>query len=288
MTNSKYTIPAPNWNQSGLQDQLRADFYVQPDIDPSGEVEWRVQFLCDYLSSTGCKGLVLGISGGQDSTLAGRLCQLAVERLRSERKEATFYAMRLPYGVQADEDDAQIALKFIQPDRVLTVDIKEATDICAQAAQDALGEPIDDFTRGNIKARQRMVTQYAIAGQKNLLVVGTDHAAEAAAGFFTKYGDGGVDLVPLAGLTKNQGALLLQALDAPESCWKKVPTADLEDERPGLPDEEALGMTYEQIDAYLEGREVGSNVAKRLERKCLDSRHKRALPVAPFDEWWRH
>lgn len=286
MAHRQYKMPKLT-PQKTLRNQICDEMNVQIDINPSGEVEWRVQFLCDYLSSTGCKGLVLGISGGQDSTLAGRLCQLAVERLRQQKKEATFYAMRLPYGVQADEDDAQAALQFIQPDHTLTVNIKAATDLCAQAAQEALGESIDDFTRGNIKARQRMVTQYAVAGQKNLLVVGTDHAAEAVTGFFTKHGDGAVDVLPLAGLTKNQGALLLQALNAPERCWQKVPTADLEDDRPSLPDEEALGMTYQQIDAYLEDREVGSNVAKRLEHKYLNSRHKRALPVTPFDEWWQ-
>lgn len=285
MAHRQYRMPELS-PQKTLRDQICDELQVQIDIDPSGEVEWRIQFLCDYLSSTGCKGLVLGISGGQDSTLAGRLCQLAVERLRAEKKEVTFYAMRLPYGVQADEDDAQAALQFIQPDHTLTVNIKAATDLCAEAAQEALGEPIDDLTRGNIKARQRMVTQYVIAGQKNLLVVGTDHAAEAITGFFTKHGDGAVDILPLTGLTKNQGALLLQAMSAPERFWKKVPTADLEDDRPGLPDEEALGMTYKQIDAYLEWGEVGSNVAKRLESKYLNSRHKRALPVTPFDEWW--
>lgn len=278
---------APMTALSPLRRHILNELHIQPDIDPASEVERRVQFLCDYLQTTPTRGFVLGISGGQDSTLAGRLCQLAAERLRGAGREATFTAVRLPYGVQADEADAQRALDFIRPDRVLTVNIKGAVDASARAAADALGAELRDFVRGNIKARERMVAQYAIAGQDNLLVVGTDHAAEALTGFYTKYGDGGVDLTPLTGLTKRQGAQLLEHLGAPESTWRKVPTADLEDDRPGLPDEAALGVTYAQIDAYLEGREVDSAAAERLEKLFLQTRHKRAEPVSPFDGWWR-
>ncbi|WP_102127043.1 ammonia-dependent NAD(+) synthetase [Deinococcus planocerae] len=267
-----------------LREHILRDLHVLPDIDPAAEVERRVAFLVGYLGRTPARGFVLGISGGQDSTLAGRLCQLAAERVRGGGGECTFVAMRLPYGEQADEADAQTALGFIRPDRTLTVNIKAAADASAGAAHAALGTPLRDFVRGNIKARERMIAQYAVAGQENLLVVGTDHAAEAVTGFFTKYGDGGVDLTPLTGLTKRQGARLLEHLGAPESTWRKVPTADLEDDRPGLPDEVALGLTYRQIDDYLEGREVPGEVAERLERLFLATRHKRAVPVTPFDE----
>ncbi|ACO46473.1 ammonia-dependent NAD(+) synthetase [Deinococcus deserti] len=272
---------------TGLRERIQRELHVQPIIDPAAEVERRVTFLCDYLSSTPARGFVLGISGGQDSTLTGRLCQLAVERLRAQGREAVFVAMRLPYGVQADEADAQAALTFIRPDRNLTLNIQPSSDAAADAAHDALGTGLRDFVRGNIKARARMVAQYAVAGQEGLLVVGTDHAAEAVTGFFTKYGDGGVDLTPLTGLTKRQGAALLQSLGAPESTWRKVPTADLEDDRPGLPDEVALGLTYEQIDAYLEGREVSEEAARRLEGMFLNTRHKRQLPATPYDTWWK-
>ncbi|GAA5532023.1 ammonia-dependent NAD(+) synthetase [Deinococcus aluminii] len=272
---------------STLRDRIRQELHVQPEIDPGAEVERRVSFLVNYLRSTPARGFVLGISGGQDSTLAGRLAQLAAERVRAGGGDAAFLAVRLPYGVQADEADAQTALTFIRPDRTVTVNIKAAADASAAAAAEALGEELRDFVRGNIKARERMVAQYALAGQENMLVVGTDHAAEALTGFFTKYGDGGVDLTPLTGLTKRQGAQLLAFLGAPESTWRKVPTADLEDDRPGLPDEAALGVTYPQIDAYLEGRDVSPEAAAKLERLYLATRHKRALPVTPFDGWWR-
>ena len=272
---------------SPTRDRIRQELHVRPDIDPAAEVERRVAFLADYLQATPAHGFVLGISGGQDSTLTGRLCQLAAERVREAGGSATFLAVRLPYGVQADEADAQTALAFIRPDRHVTVNIKAAADASAAAAAEAFGGELRDFVRGNVKARERMIAQYALAGQENLLVVGTDHAAEAVTGFFTKYGDGGVDLTPLTGLTKRQGARLLQHLGAPESTWRKVPTADLEDNRPGLPDEVALGLTYTQIDDYLEGREVAPEVAEKLETIYRNTRHKRALPVTPFDTWWR-
>lgn len=280
-----------------MQQAIIRELEVRPVIDPAQEVERRVAFLCAYLRASGTRGFVLGISGGQDSTLAGRLCQLAAERLRDGGTEATFVAVRLPYGVQADEADAQRALAFIRPDRSVTVNVKGAVDAASGAAAAALtgaalteagaGGELRDFVRGNIKARERMVAQYALAGQLNLLVVGTDHAAEAITGFFTKYGDGGVDLTPLTGLSKRQGAQLLEFLGAPRETWQKVPTADLEDDRPGLPDEVALGLTYAQIDDYLEGKPVAPEVAGKLERLYRVTRHKRAVPVTPFDGWWQ-
>lgn len=261
---------------------------VRPRIDAAEEIARRTGFLVDYLRATGTRGFVLGISGGQDSTLAGRLCQLAVEQARGEGLDARFVAVRLPYAVQADELDAVTALGFIRPDETVTVNIQAATDAAAAAVATELGiEAVTDFNKGNIKARQRMVAQYAIAGERKLLVVGTDHAAEAVTGFYTKFGDGAADVLPLSGLAKNQGAHLLQHLDAPESTWKKVPTADLEDDRPSLPDEVALGVTYAHIDAYLEGREVPAEAAERIEHLWWISRHKRALPVAVWDTWWK-
>ncbi|MFI1380053.1 ammonia-dependent NAD(+) synthetase [Embleya sp. NPDC020886] len=275
------------------REQILAELGVKATIVPKVEIRQRVDFLKHYLRSTPAKGYVLGISGGQDSTLAGRLCQLAAEELRAEGHEAEFVAVRLPYGVQADEHDAQIALEFIAPDRSITVNVKPGADVVAAEVALGLaeqaGDPagLRDFVRGNLKARERMVIQYAIAGQAGLLVVGTDHAAEAVTGFFTKYGDGGVDITPLTGLTKRQGAALLQELGAPPSVWEKVPTADLEDDRPALPDEVALGLTYSQIDDYLEGLDVAPEVAAKLESIHRATRHKRTVPVTPLDDWWR-
>ena len=273
---------------SAMQSDIIAALGVAPTIDPDTEITRRVQFLVDYLDATGAKGYVLGISGGQDSTLAGRLAQLAVEKRRADGAEATFVAVRLPHGVQADEDDAQLALKFIQPDETVTVDIEPATTAMAGAVADALKtDGLGDFNKGNVKARMRMIAQYAIAGERGLLVVGTDHAAENVTGFFTKHGDGAADLVPLAGLNKRQGATLLDHFGAEPRLWEKVPTADLEEDRPALPDEEALGVTYAHIDDYLEGKQIPAKAAERLEHLWRIGQHKRHLPPGPNDTWWR-
>jgi len=270
-----------------LQATIIADLDVRATIDPAAEVRSRVDFLKSYLSTTGAAGFVLGISGGQDSSLAGRLCQLAVEELRAEGVSASFIAVRLPYSVQADEADAQLALTFIEPDHSLTFNIKRGVDGFEQEFLDSTGVEMLDFTKGNVKARSRMIAQYAIAGQRSLLVVGTDHAAEAVTGFFTKFGDGGADVLPLSGLTKRQGRALLELLSAPERLYLKAPTADLLDDQPGQTDEANLGLSYTQIDDYLEGNDLDESVAEAIEARYLATRHKRQPPVTPSDSWWK-
>ncbi|MFC6352424.1 MULTISPECIES: ammonia-dependent NAD(+) synthetase [Rothia] len=270
-----------------LQAHIIEELGVKPSIDPAEEVRKRVQFLVDYLKATGTRGFVLGISGGLDSTLAGRLCQLAVEQLELEGVEAEFIAVRLPYKVQADEDDAQAALRFIMPQQTVTYNIAEAVDGFESAFATATGRPIADFNKGNVKARARMIAQYALAGEKNLLVVGTDHGAEAVTGFFTKFGDGGADIMPLFGLNKRQNRALLKVLGADTRLWEKVPTADLLDGKPGRTDEDELGVTYDQIDDYLEGKDIDPAAAENIEGRFLRSRHKRTTPVTIFDSWYR-
>lgn len=270
-----------------LQSNIITQLHVRPAIDPAREVRDRVGFLKAYLEASGARGFVLGISGGQDSSLTGRLCKLAVDELRAEGVEARFVAVRLPYGVQRDEDDAQLAMRFIEPQESVVFNIKSGVDGLAEGFAEATGREISDFAKGNTKARMRMIAQYAIAGESGLLVVGTDHAAEAVTGFFTKFGDGGVDLTPLTGLTKRQGRQLLEHLDAPERLYLKPPTADLLDDAPGQTDEANLGLTYRDIDDYLEGMAVADAVAEQLEGRYLQTRHKRAEPANMFDVWWR-
>jgi NAD+ synthase len=270
-----------------LQAEIIETLHVSPTIDPATEIDRRVRFLVDYLNVARSAGLVLGISGGQDSTLAGRLCQLAVEAVRADGARATFTAVRLPHGVQADEADAQLALEFIDADQAVVFNIKEAVDGIEAEYPRATGSELADFVKGNVKARERMVAQYAIAGDANLLVVGTDHAAEAVTGFFTKYGDGGADILPLSGLTKRQGKALLKHLDAPRRLYEKAPTADLLDDHPGQTDEANLGLTYTQIDDYLEGLDIDPGVAEQIEARYRATEHKRRTPVTPFEDWWR-
>ena len=213
---------------------------------------------------------------------------MAVERLRERRaQDYRFIALRLPYGRQQDEEDAQRALRFVAPDQTYTVNIQSAVDSAMAALEEATGLPMTDYNKGNQKAQQRMTVHYRVACQFNVLVVGTDHAAEAVAGFFTKHGDGGVDITPLTGLTKGQGRSLLQYLGADARLYTKPPTADLLDVNPGQLDEDELGVSYAAIDAYLEGKEVSPEDARRIEARYDATEHKRRTPVTPFDTWWK-
>ncbi len=272
-----------------LQTEIIHELGVKPTIDPTEEIRKSIDFMKAYLKKYPfLKTFVLGISGGQDSTLAGRLAQLTMEEMREETKDESyqFIAVRLPYGEQADEEDAKAALDFIQPDVSLRVNIKPAVDAQVQVLSEA-GVEISDFDKGNIKARQRMITQYAVAGERAGAVLGTDHAAENITGFFTKFGDGGADILPLFRLNKRQGKQLLQALNAPEKLYTKIPTADLEDGKPMIADEVALGVTYNEIDDYLEGKEVPAQAQEKIEAWWNKTQHKRHLPISVLDDFWK-
>lgn len=272
-----------------IRDEIVAEMKVKPFIDPREEIRERVDFLKAYLTKYPfIKTLVLGISGGQDSTLAGKISQLAINEVREETGDSAyqFIAVRLPHGVQADERDAMDAIQFMQADKTMRVNIKPATDAMVEAVKEESIE-LSDFTIGNIKARQRMIAQYAIAGSYSGVVVGTDQSAESVTGFYTKYGDGGTDINPLFGLNKRQGKNLLIELNCPEHLYTKVPTADLEEDRPSLPDEAALGVSYDAIDDYLEGKEVAEKDARIIESWFNKSRHKRNMPIDIFAEFWK-
>ncbi len=272
-----------------LQKEIIEALHAVPTIDPEQEIRRRVDFLKDYLKKYPfLTTYVLGISGGQDSTLAGALAEKAVTELRAEtgNQDYKFIAVRLPYGEQADEDDAMASIAFMQADTTMRVNIKASVDAMV-AAVDANDLTMSDFNKGNAKARTRMIAQYAIAGQTHGAVIGTDHAAEAITGFYTKFGDGGADLTPLTGLNKGQGAAMLKALGAPAKLYEKAPTADLEEDRPALADEVALGVTYADLDAYLSGQDVAEDAAVKIENWYTKTEHKRHLPVTLFDTFWR-
>ncbi|WP_066287928.1 ammonia-dependent NAD(+) synthetase [Bacillus sp. FJAT-29937] len=271
-----------------IQKEIMEKLHVNPHIDPQEEIRSRITFLKDYLIKTKAKGYVLGISGGQDSTLAGKLAQLAVEELRDQGHQASFIAVRLPYGVQGDEEDAKLALSFIQADREYVFNIKSAVDEIQQEYDSLVSnKPLSDYQKGNVKARMRMIAQYAFGGENGLLVIGTDHAAEAITGFYTKFGDGGADVTPLTGLTKRQGKALLKELGADERLYLKVPTADLLDFKPGQADETELGISYDELDDYLEGKQVSKDAVEKIEKRYHLSEHKRRMPASMQDNWWK-
>ena len=273
-----------------LQKQIIEEMNVQKEINPAEEIRRSVDFLKSYMNKYAfLRSFVLGISGGQDSTLTGKLAQLAVNELNEEAGEERyqFIAVRLPYGVQADEADCQDALAFIQPTKSISINVKPAVDAMLSAVEEAADDKVSDFNKGNVKARERMIAQYTVAGMYSGVVLGTDHSAEAVTGFYTKFGDGGADLVPIFRLNKRQGKQMLKELGCPEHLYMKKPTADLEEDRPQLPDEEALGVTYEQIDDYLEGKDVGEHASNVIEGHFLKTQHKRQLPITVFDDFWK-
>ena len=265
--------------------QIIAEMRVQPEIDVTFEITRRVNFIKQTLLNSGLKSLVLGISGGIDSSTCGRLAQLAVEELNEEYNttDYRFAAWRLPYNVQADEADAQLALEFIKPSLSLTVNVQAGTEGVHKEVMSCLPDEIKseltdssvDFVKGNVKARARMVAQYEIAGLVGGLVLGTDHSAENITGFYTKWGDGACDLAPLFGLSKRQVRALAKYLGAPEILINKAPTADLECLEPGKTDESALGLTYDEIDDFLEGKPVTEQVEQKLIDIYRKTEHKR-------------
>jgi NAD+ synthase len=266
---------------------------VLPQIDVESEVLRRVNFIKSQLINAGLRTLVLGISGGVDSCTLGRLAQLAVNQLNANESEKyQFVAVRLPYKVQADEQDAQASIDFIKPSQAISVNVQPGADAIHNETCEALNDlgllPANaskvDFVKGNVKARTRMIIQYEIAGMLDGLVLGTDHSAENITGFYTKYGDGACDLAPLFGLNKRQVRQIAQYLGAPDNIVRKAPTADLETLAPQKADEQALGMSYDEIDDFLEGRAVEPKVAERLSDIYHKTQHKRVAIPTIYDQ----
>jgi NAD+ synthase len=270
---------------------------VLPQIDVDHEISRRVAFIKQILVKSGASALVLGISGGIDSSTLGKLAQIAVNELNQQAelnqvKKYGFIAVRLPYGEQADEQDAQLALEFIQPTVSISINVKAGVDNIHQESLNALNqaglagfsESHIDFVKGNCKARARMVAQYDVAGLTGGLVLGTDHSAENITGFYTKFGDGACDLAPLFGLSKRQVKQIAKRLGAPERLIEKVPTADLESLSPGKTDESALGLTYDQIDDFLEGKSNDSHADQKLVNIYNSTQHKRMAIPTVYDQ----
>jgi len=272
-----------------VQLQIAEQLKVQPPFADQNaleaEVARRIEFIKQSLKNARLKTLVLGISGGVDSLTAGLLAQRAVKELREDTGDTAynFIAVRLPYQIQHDEHEAQAAVDFIAPDERHTVNIGPSVQALAAQVKAFEGQHASavDFVMGNTKARVRMVAQYTIAGARGGLVIGTDHAAEAVMGFFTKFGDGACDLAPLSGLVKNQVRAIARSFGAPEALVEKVPTADLEDLMPGKPDEASHGVTYAEIDAFLHGQPVREEAYKIIVDTYTKTQHKREQPYAP-------
>jgi len=246
------------------------------------EIRRRVDFLKEYVLKSGTRGLLIAISGGIDSAVTAALCKRATDELTSEQgKEYDTLGVFQPYGEQEDIEDSYAVAKAIGLTKTVETNIEDAVNEIAletEFAFKSLGihTHISRGGKGNVKARTRMVVQYALAFDLNLLVVGTDHASEAITGFYTKWGDGAVDITPLSSLNKRQVRQLGTALGIPDKVVHKVPTAGL---WPGQTDESELGITYDDNSDYLEGKSIDPAVQAKLEKQYLRTEHKRtAIP----------
>lgn len=240
-----------------------------------------VTWLRERLTASGARGFVIGLSGGIDSAVAARLCHLAAP-------SRTLCVMLPCYSHPQDEHDARlVADAFRIP--VVKVDLSPTFDALNEALGSALkGVPthvhVADIKQqlpgSNVKPRLRMTALYYFANSLNYLVVGTGNRCELALGYYTKYGDGGVDLLPIGGLLKSEVRKVAAALGVPTSIIDKPPTAGL---WMGQTDEAEMGFSYETLERYLtEGPgSVPEAAAQRIGELARSSAHKRALPPTP-------
>ncbi|MCR2806113.1 ammonia-dependent NAD(+) synthetase [Paenibacillus soyae] len=262
-----------------LQKEIIERLGVKPTINPEEEVRKRVDFLKKYVLASGTTGLLIAISGGIDSAVATGLCKRATDELTAETgKDYMTLGVFQPYGDQVDIADSYAVAKAFDLKHTAETNIAEAVDEIALEVEHSfksLGIPrhISRAGKGNVKARTRMVMQYALAFDLNLLVVGTDHASEAITGFYTKWGDGAVDITPLSTLNKRQVRQVAAYLGVPDSVLNKAPTAGLWE---GQTDEDELGIKYDDNSDYLEGKDVAPEVREKLEKQYLKTEHKRS------------
>lgn len=241
---------------------------IQEKIDKT--VDW----LKEQVERSHTRGLLVGISGGIDSAVVGRLIQKAFPN----------NSLGVIIPIKSSQKDLENAREFVQMSGLKSIeidlsDIREAMMQKVESQMDQLWkEDNRRISDANMRARMRMTCLYTIANNLGYLVVGTDNAAEIYTGYFTKYGDGGVDILPIANLKKSEVYDWARMLGVPESILNKAPSADLWE---GQTDETEMGTTYAYIDAHLEGKEVPQKDRDIIERLHRNSEHKRHTPSTP-------
>jgi NAD+ synthase len=232
-----------------------------------------VLWIRDKVLAAGCKGVVLGLSGGLDSSVAAVLCHRAFPK--------NTLAVIMPcYSNKEDIKHAQaVADKFSIPTKTVVLDA--AFDALLKVLPDDKVAPdVSRLAKANIKARLRMLTLYYFANQLKYMVVGAGNRDELSVGYFTKYGDGGVDIQPLGNLLKGQVRELAKSLGIPQQIINKPPSAGLWE---GQTDEGEMGFSYDELDRYLTSGEASAEIKKRIDSMIAASEHKRQPPpVANF------
>ena len=234
-------------------------------IDFEKEIENRVNYIKDMLKKTGAKGIVFGNSGGKDCALVGILSKMATDNVL-----AVIMPCESKQNYGSDKSDAEcLCEKFGIPHVV--VDLTETK----KSLLSAIGQELPNGSLINIAPRLRMTTLYAIAAKYGYLVAGTGNASERYMGYFTKWGDGAFDFCPISDIKATEVFEYLKFLGAPASIINKAPSAGLFE---GQTDEKEMGVTYQEITDYMEGKEVSENSKKIIERYHATSEHKRVLP----------
>lgn len=230
-----------------------------------------VAWIRDRVITAGCRGTVLGLSGGIDSAVLAVLCQRAFP-------DSTLGVLLPCHSIPQDEEHARlVADKFSIPTRLVVLD--SVYDTLSGLLPDEETSPeAMHLARSNLKVRLRMVSLYYLANQLRYLVVGSSNRSELAVGYFTKYGDGGVDIAPLGKLVKAQVRDLARFLNIPPEIIEKPPSAGL---WPGQTDETELGLSYDNIDRYLLTGEVDDEIKNKIEARIAAYHHKRQPPALP-------
>jgi len=232
-----------------------------------------VSWIRDKVLATGCKGVVVGMSGGLDSSVVAVLCHRAFPQ--------SMFGMLMPcHSSLEDEEHARaVASQFSIPTKLVVLDT--VFDTLLKALPGERVEPgINRLAEANLKARLRMLTLYYFANQLNYMVVGSSNRSELSVGYFTKYGDGGVDILPLGNLVKGQVRELAIFLGIPQEIINKPPSAGLWQ---GQTDEGELGLSYKELDHYLVTGDASNEVKGKIESMIAASDHKRLPPpVASF------
>ena len=226
--------------------------------------KYLVEWLKNEVEKANCEGVVVGLSGGVDSSVVAAIAKKAYPN--------NSLGIYLPIeNMGQDLEDAKEVARFLKMDTIevnLTNTYKSIEKVVKVKTK---------LARANMKPRLRMTALYAIAQENNYLVLGTDNAAEWILGYFTKYGDGGVDLLPIIHLTKGEVKDMARELNLPKVVWTKKPTAALWD---GQTDEDELGFSYDQVDKYLKGETIESTIKTKIKKQINITKHKRKpLPI---------
>jgi len=237
-------------------------------MDTQQLAEKLVSWIREQVSAAGGKGIVVGISGGLDSSVLVVLCHRAFP-------QNTLGVLMPCHSCQEDEEHARaVADKFAIPTQMVVLD--SVLDTLRNVLPAGGNDPdAQRLAEANLKARLRMLTLYYFANRLNYIVAGASNRSELAIGYFTKYGDGGVDIMPLGSLVKGQVRKLASFLGIPQKIIDKPPSAGLWS---GQTDEGELGFSYEELDRYLVSGEASSQLREKIESMMSAARHKSLLP----------